>query len=95
MSCGRGDDFYLPTKKEAVSEKKELVLYDGKSFVKDASSVRSRLKKSVKGAIRVVPADIPEGCRLYVQSTSSNRKLEPGTCLVRTSSGGEEEDLSD
>src|SRR5690348_6489838 len=61
----RGCGFYRLQRKESISADKELVLWDGSSFV--SNGVRNRLSLK-SGKINVSPNQIPKGMQLVRRS---------------------------
>jgi len=78
-----GCGYYKLARKEKVSATKGLVACKAGKYVSGSAAVRKLLGLSV-GNITVGPADIKSGYTLYVQSTSSNRKLPNGCSALLT-----------
>ena len=80
-----GSAYYEITKKEDIQEGKELLLMrkggTGVFRGKDITEVKKILGMPVTGTSRVDPLDL-ERWKVFVQSTSNNRKLVRGTKLV-------------
>ena len=77
-----GNGYYELTKPELVQEYKEIAIVDktsGKIYAGDAA--RTHLGLPVSSRIKVKPGD-HGGFAIFVQSTSVNRKLVPGTTLL-------------
>jgi hypothetical protein len=91
----KGCGFYLLTKKEAISAGKEIILWNGSSYVQSAADVRKALGLGA-GNVTVTPSDIGDNQALYVQSTSATRKLTAGPILLRIpKSDDDDEDEED
>jgi hypothetical protein len=63
-----------------------MVLYNPKTkaFVSDIKEIRKQLKlNSSAKNVTVKPMDVPKGLELYIQSTSSTRKLIGGYAILR------------
>lgn len=78
FQTGRG--FYQLTKPETVSAKKEVVVEDvasGEMF--SGEGARALLGLPTTGAATLAPAAVPAGKRVFVQSKSVTRALQPGT----------------
>ena len=94
--CGAGakgrSAFYevMGTKKESVSLKKQLVLLRKSGEVLVDGEARTALGSTwTTGAVKVCEADIQAVGRLFVQTTSHNRKLVPGQrVLLEAEAGG-------
>ena len=81
----KGCCYYQLLKKESISATKGLALKKPSgAWLVGSAEVRAELGLA-PGAIKVAPADLHDGAVLFVQSTSSNRKLsaEGGALLVR------------
>ena len=76
-----GKCYYALKKTENISEKKDMVLHDeiSDTFTIGAVPCREALNFPVNEKIRIKPSDIPQGKRLFVQSTSHNRKIPKDT----------------
>ncbi|KAJ3376839.1 hypothetical protein HDU84_009348 [Entophlyctis sp. JEL0112] len=77
----RGQGYYaLVRKVEDVSAKKDMMLLNlaSDTFTIGADACRSRLGLPLNTAVKVKPENVPDGHRLFIQSTSHNRKLPPG-----------------
>jgi len=58
--------------KETISEDKELLWWSDNKWITD--DVRKKLK--IKGGkVAITPSNVPAGTQLFVNSTSSNRKV--------------------
>lgn len=78
---GRG--FYELSKPEDVSDKKEVVvehLLSGEMF--SGTDAKELLGLTATGGGHVTTKNIPAGYRVYIQSTSYNRKLMGGTIFL-------------
>lgn len=84
-SFDKGSIFYELVKSEKVQDYKRIIVQDkttGK-FFHGWDAARSLLKlPATKGEIRVRPGNLGE-FKVFVQSTSYTRKLDPGTAVVR------------
>eukprot|EP01060_Flectonema_neradi_P034471 TRINITY_DN6053_c0_g1_i1.p1 TRINITY_DN6053_c0_g1~~TRINITY_DN6053_c0_g1_i1.p1 ORF type:complete len:476 (+),score=104.01 TRINITY_DN6053_c0_g1_i1:97-1524(+) len=78
-TCG----YYELSRKENISKDKLLVAVEEEEdvVIQGKENVREKLKLAT-GALRVGPDDLPEGWSLYIQSTSHNRRLVPGTTAM-------------
>lgn len=79
----KGSVFYELNKTEKVQDYKQIIVQDkttGK-FFHGWDAARKLLKLPNTGEIKVSPGNLGE-FKLFVQSTSVNRKLEPGTAVV-------------
>ena len=74
----QGSGYYQLIKSENISANKDLVLKkkDG-TWLAGGTAVRSALGLN-SGRITVKPADFSADCEMFIQSTSSNRKLPSG-----------------
>ena len=68
-------NFYKVIKTEKVSETKELAMFQGGDWTVGYVEVRKALGLPM-GAISVKPKDLPADVELFVQSSSTNRKLK-------------------
>ncbi len=78
----RGSGYYAMCRKENISKDKAMLLQDIQkdTFIIGGNAVRSKLGWPIGvKQIRKGPKDLPEGFRLFVQSTSHNRLIPPGT----------------
>jgi len=76
-----GSGYYCLMKKESISEKKDMLLHDTEkdTFIIGLLECRRKLGKPDTGKIDVTKKDVPNGFKLYVQSTSNNRKIPKNT----------------
>jgi hypothetical protein len=73
---------YELVKTEKVSAKKTMVLWKNeRSYIDDISEIR-RMCKLGNGDVSIRPDCIPTGYRLFVQSTSPNRKVPNGAAVL-------------
>ncbi|KAJ3086312.1 hypothetical protein HK100_008750 [Physocladia obscura] len=79
VTYSQGQGYYAVARKEDVSEKKDMMLHHiaSDTFTIGATACRTKLNLGT-GDIKISPQDIPAGYRLFVQSTSHNRKLPSG-----------------
>jgi len=79
-----GNGYYALKKTEKISPKKELVLHnkDNDTFIVDSLECRNVLGLSKTDTISIKPKDIPDKYRLFVQSTSHNRKIPKDTHVL-------------
>jgi hypothetical protein len=76
VDFSRGLGYYELVKKEKVSAKKQLVLWaKGKVVSEDSAEVLRRCGLRPNADNDIKPSDIPAGHKLFVQSTSPNRKI--------------------
>uniref|UniRef100_A0A7S4IZC5 Uncharacterized protein n=1 Tax=Odontella aurita TaxID=265563 RepID=A0A7S4IZC5_9STRA len=78
----QGNGFYALARKENISQNKVMLLQDIEkdTFTIGAEAVRKKLDWPLAAKqIRKGPKDLPRGFRLFVQSTSHNRLIPPGT----------------
>ena len=78
----KGNAFYQLTKREEISENKDILIQDkvkGHTYVGDAA--RSLLGFPRVGKIKVAPGDSGQ-YNIYVQSTSVNRKVVKGSYII-------------
>eukprot|EP00566_Odontella_aurita_P012189 CAMPEP_0113596894 /NCGR_PEP_ID=MMETSP0015_2-20120614/40636_1 /TAXON_ID=2838 /ORGANISM="Odontella" /LENGTH=491 /DNA_ID=CAMNT_0000504553 /DNA_START=47 /DNA_END=1524 /DNA_ORIENTATION=+ /assembly_acc=CAM_ASM_000160 len=78
----QGSGFYALARKENISQNKVMLLQDIEkdTFTIGAKAVRKKLDWPLDAKqIRKGPKDLPRGFRLFVQSTSHNRLIPPGT----------------
>lgn len=73
---GRG--FYELTRSSLIQERKEVVLVDSKGQMFTGPEAREWVGLPYGQRGKVSPRDLPEGYRVFVQSTSYNRKLRHG-----------------
>eukprot|EP01119_Soliformovum_irregulare_P015487 TRINITY_DN4360_c0_g2_i3.p1 TRINITY_DN4360_c0_g2~~TRINITY_DN4360_c0_g2_i3.p1 ORF type:complete len:954 (-),score=236.03 TRINITY_DN4360_c0_g2_i3:1-2862(-) len=88
----QGVGFYLLTKTEKVSDSKQLILWNGKSYIHDTKVVREHLKLEAEGEVNIKLTMIPKGSQLFIQSTSASRKLS-GSVLLQGSEENNRENL--
>jgi hypothetical protein len=89
-SKGRG--YYELTKKESISAKKELVLWkDRRAVSDDIASIRQLCGVSM-GEVKMSPSDVPTGHKLFVQSTSPNRKIADDVAVLFSVAEGDDSD---
>eukprot|EP01059_Diplonema_ambulator_P023708 TRINITY_DN39261_c0_g1_i1.p1 TRINITY_DN39261_c0_g1~~TRINITY_DN39261_c0_g1_i1.p1 ORF type:complete len:278 (+),score=100.27 TRINITY_DN39261_c0_g1_i1:40-834(+) len=76
-----GSGYYELSKAETVSMKKDLCACNEETgeFISGKDEVRSRL--GLKGTA-LKPSEVPPNWTLYISSTSTNRKLVPGTTVL-------------
>lgn len=77
-----GEAFYELSKKETIQPQKEVAIYArNEHAVYTGKDARTLLKLPADYEVKVAPADHPD-YDIYVQSTSTNRKLIKGTKLL-------------
>ena len=81
VSFSRGAGYYSLNKSEKVSATKDLVLERADSWIVGAAAVRAALGLGA-GDVTIKPTDVARGCTLFVQSTSTNRKLASGQVAI-------------
>ena len=82
INFSRGEGLYELIKKEKVSAKKQMVLYyNGKLHNDNVSDVR-RICGLPAGDVDVLPKNIPAGYKLFIQSSSPNRKIPAGAAVL-------------
>lgn len=84
----KGRGFYELTKAEEVQERKEVILQDKRSgdfYTGAVARDMIKLPYGMRG--RVYPYNAPHGYRVFVQSTSNNRKLMAGTTFLYDTHG--------
>ena len=82
VTYSQGNGYYALARKENISQKKVMLLQDIEkdTFTIGGEAVRKKLDWPINAKqIRKGPKDLPEGYRLFVQSTSHNRLIPPGT----------------
>lgn len=81
-----GSGYYCVLKKESISEKKDMILYntENDTFIIGSAECRKELCLADNGSLEIKPTDIPEKYKLYVQSTSHNRKIPKDTKTLMT-----------
>jgi hypothetical protein len=79
-----GNGYYAVKKTEKVSAKKEMILHNKETdtFIISPQECRTVLNFPQDTNITVKPADIPDKYRLFVQSTSHNRKIPKETHVL-------------
>eukprot|EP00743_Colponemidia_sp_Colp-15_P008064 GILK01008739.1.p1 GENE.GILK01008739.1~~GILK01008739.1.p1 ORF type:complete len:482 (-),score=92.51 GILK01008739.1:174-1619(-) len=83
-----GYGYYHLTKSEQISGDKHLVLQDKKTGELRTDDVRGYLQLPSQ-TTQLSAADVPSGCRLFVQSTSHNRKIHAGSYIcIKTDDTG-------
>lgn len=75
-----GDAFYELSKPETIQARKEIVIVDKKTGKKFGGANARHLLGIPSVEMRVAPGDFGDW-RIFVQSTSVNRKITPGTAL--------------
>ncbi len=91
FSCGEG--FYELTKKEKVSAKKTLVIFKNGEFLSDdTNNVKTICGLAVDGDVNITPENIPTNHKLFVQSTSANRKISADSGVVFVVEGGDDDE---
>jgi len=92
IDFSRGEAFYELTKKEKVSAKKGLLIFqDGKFLADDVPSIRTQLLKVSAGDVDIAPSNVPGRSQLFVQSTSANRKIPEEAAVVFVVEGSDSE----
>jgi len=82
LTFHKGSAFYEFTKKEVIQKYKELVLKDTTTNeLYEGKAVRALLGLPEDQDVEIVPQDYPN-YKVFVQSTSANRGLQPGTQLL-------------
>lgn len=82
IDFSRGAGLYQLVKKEKVSKAKQLVLFkNDKFFLEDSANIRTVCGVNVSGEVTIEPKNVPANHKLFVQSTSSSRKI-PKECAV-------------
>merc|ERR1711920_1128508 len=78
-----GAGFYAVARKEKIQAGKEMLLQhlESNNFTMGGQKCRDALGWPV-GEVNKGPGDILEGHRLFVQSTSANRVIPPGTHVL-------------
>jgi hypothetical protein len=84
VTYSAGDGYYALKKKESISEGKDMVLHDTQNdtFTIGHVDVCRLLGWSTNEKLSVGPKDVPQRYRLFVQSTSHNRKIPPETHVL-------------
>lgn len=79
-----GNGYYAVKKTEKISAKKEMILHDKDTdtFIISPQQCRTILGFPQDENITIKPANIPERYRLFVQSTSHNRKIPKDTHVL-------------
>jgi len=78
-----GNGYYAVARKEEIQPQKKMLLQniEEDTFTIGGKSCREKLGWP-EGRIKKGPKDIPAGLRLFVQSTSHNRVIQPGTHVL-------------
>jgi len=82
VSYEQGNGYYAIARKETIHAGKHLMLQDVKKdkFINGSVAVRKALGwEAGLGALVKKPEDVKDGFRCFVQSTSANRVIPPGT----------------
>ncbi|KAM9998563.1 hypothetical protein ACTFIY_008203 [Dictyostelium cf. discoideum] len=84
VSYSQGEGYYALKKKEEISEIKDMVLHNTKSdtFIIGHNDVCLALNQPANKRITLKPTDLPPDTRLFVQSTSHNRKIPADTHVL-------------
>lgn len=84
VTYNTGAGFYAVRRTENVSAKKDMILHKeaNDTFIIGAKECRTYLNLPLDKDIKIKPADIPQGHRLFVQSTSHNRKIPKETHVL-------------
>ncbi|KAM9957834.1 hypothetical protein ACTFIW_012806 [Dictyostelium discoideum] len=84
VSYFQGEGYYALKKKEEISEIKDMVLHNTKSdtFIIGHNDVCQALNQPANKRITLKPTDLPPDTRLFVQSTSHNRKIPADTHVL-------------
>ncbi|KAN0006470.1 hypothetical protein ACTFIU_003181 [Dictyostelium citrinum] len=88
VSYSQGEGYYALKRKEEISEIKDMVLHNTQSdtFIIGHSDVCLALNQPTNKRLTLTPAHLPPDTRLFVQSTSHNRKIPADThVLMRVS----------
>lgn len=88
VTYSAGEGYYALKKKENIGENKDMVLHDTESdtFTIGHADVCDLLGWAANERLSVGPRDVPTRYRLFVQSTSHNRKIPKDThVLMRVS----------
>lgn len=83
VTYSRGNGFYAVARMEDISKDKVMLLQniEDDTFTIGAAKCREFLGWGT-GKVKKGPKDIPEGYRLFVQSTSHNRLIPAGTHVL-------------
>jgi hypothetical protein len=84
VTYNKGTGFYALLKKEKVSKKKDVILYNktNDTFDIGRQDVFTKLGLEQDQDLFITLKDIPNNSTLYVQSTSVNRGIPPGTKML-------------
>ncbi|KAK5580173.1 hypothetical protein RB653_000186 [Dictyostelium firmibasis] len=84
VSYSQGEGFYALKRKEEISEIKDMVLHNTKSdtFIIGHLDVCLALNQPTNKRLTLRPEDLPQDTRLFVQSTSHNRKIPADTHVL-------------
>lgn len=79
-----GNGYYAVKKTEKISAKKGMVLHnkDNDTFIITSQECRTILNLPQNADVSIKPKDIPDKYRLFVQSTSHNRKIPKNTHVL-------------
>jgi hypothetical protein len=79
-----GNGYYALKKTEKISAKKEMVLHDTTTdtFIISSSECRTILGLAQNENVTIKKTDVPDKYRLFVQSTSHNRKIPKDTHVL-------------
>eukprot|EP00667_Euglena_gracilis_P020085 EG_transcript_21636 len=79
-----GTGYYAVARTETIQAGKQLLLHhlDTDTFTIGTQAVRNKLGWPLGAEVKKAPKDIPEGYRLFVQSTSHNRVIPPNTHVL-------------
>lgn len=80
----KGNGYYALKKKENISEKKDMILHDKEKDVFIIGHVEccQELNQPSDQKLALAVKDIPDKYRLFVQSTSNNRKIPKNTHVL-------------
>lgn len=84
VTYNTGSGFYAVKRTENVSAKKDMILHkeSNDTFIIGPVECRRYLNLPLDQNIKIKPSDIPQGHRLFVQSTSHNRKIPKDTHVL-------------
>jgi hypothetical protein len=83
IEYSHGMGFYQLTKREKISDSKELVLWLNEAkFQSNAAEARHQCGVAVSGEVVIEPSNVPPKNKLFVQSTSSNRKVPTDVAVL-------------
>jgi hypothetical protein len=79
-----GNGYYAVKKSEKVSAKKDMIMHDTTTdtFIIGPAECRRLLGLAQATDVTIKPSDIPVNYRLFVQSTSHNRKIPKNTHVL-------------